>query len=64
MAPVCRASHFSSVRCQAMAIRGVERVWRECVLVAGIAVALYLNSIPGGFVFDDHEAIETNLDVR
>lgn len=36
-----------------------------CVLVAGtVAAALYLNSIPGDFVFDDHEAIETNKDVR
>lgn len=34
------------------------------LLVAGLAVALYANSIPGDFVFDDHEAIENNLDVR
>ena len=34
------------------------------LLVAGLAVALYANSIPGEFVFDDHEAIENNLDVR
>ena len=34
------------------------------LLVAGLAVALYANSIPGEFVFDDHEAIENNMDVR
>ncbi len=44
--------------------RGERGIWRECLLVAGFAAALYLNSIPGGFVFDDHEAIETNKDVR
>lgn len=34
------------------------------VVVAGIAFLLYLNSVPGDFVFDDHEAIESNRDVR
>ncbi len=35
-----------------------------CLAVAGFAAALYLNSLNGEFVFDDHEAIETNVDVR
>ncbi|XP_064394194.1 protein O-mannosyl-transferase Tmtc2-like isoform X2 [Halichondria panicea] len=35
-----------------------------CLAVAGFAAALYLNSLNGEFVFDDHEAIETNMDVR
>jgi len=34
------------------------------LLVAGLAIALYANSVPGEFVFDDHEAIESNMDVR
>lgn len=34
------------------------------MVVAGIAFLLYLNSVPGDFVFDDHEAIESNRDVR
>lgn len=37
---------------------------RSCALVAGVSVLLYLNSLPGEFVFDDHEAIENNKDVR
>ena len=32
--------------------------------VGGVAAALYLNSLWGEFVFDDHEAIENNPDVR
>ena len=35
-----------------------------CATAAVLAAALYLNSINGEFVFDDHEAIETNVDVR
>ena len=36
-----------------------------CLLVVGgVAAALYLNSLWGEFVFDDHEAIENNPDVR
>lgn len=38
---------------------------RLCVLVtACLALALHLNTLPGVFVFDDHEAIENNRDVR
>ena len=29
-----------------------------------VAVCIYANSLPGEFVFDDHEAIENNADVR
>lgn len=29
-----------------------------------VAVFIYANSLPGEFVFDDHEAIENNIDVR
>lgn len=37
----------------------------SCLLaVGGVAAALYLNSLWGEFVFDDHEAIENNPDVR
>ena len=32
--------------------------------VFAIAIFLYWNSIGGEFVFDDHEAIENNPDVR
>ena len=32
--------------------------------MSGVAALLYLNSLPGEFVFDDHEAIENNADVR
>jgi len=32
--------------------------------LAALAALLYLNSLRGGFVFDDHEAIESNVDVR
>ncbi len=35
-----------------------------CLAVGGFAAALYLNSLNGDFVFDDHEAIATNVDVR
>lgn len=40
--------------------------WRVngCLAVAGFAATLYLNSLSGEFVFDDHEAIENNADVR
>jgi hypothetical protein len=38
--------------------------WQGYLLVVSVSALLYLNSIPGGFVFDDHEAIETNKDVR
>ena len=31
---------------------------------AGLALALYANSLPGDFVFDDHSAIQINPDVR
>lgn len=34
------------------------------MLVAVAAAAVYVNSLPGEFVFDDHEAIENNPDVR
>ena len=43
---------------------GEPRKWRGYLLVVCVSVILYLNSIPGAFVFDDHEAIETNKDVR
>ena len=32
--------------------------------IAGLAVALYVNSLGGQFVFDDHSAIQVNPDVR
>ena len=34
------------------------------LVVAVAASAPYLSSLQGGFVFDDHEAVESNLDVR
>ena len=34
------------------------------LLVGTVAALLYLNSLRGEFVFDDHEAIENNPDVR
>ena len=36
----------------------------SCLAVLGLAAALYMNNINGDFVFDDHEAIENNIDVR
>lgn len=36
----------------------------NCLIVGGMAAALYVNSLLGEFVFDDHEAIENNPDVR
>ena len=36
----------------------------RCLVVAGVAAAVYSNSLFGELVFDDHEAIENNLDVR
>ena len=41
-----------------------EERWRGGLLVASVALLIYLNSVPGEFVFDDHEAIEANHDVR
>lgn len=36
----------------------------SCLVVAALAAGLHLNSIEGEFVFDDHEAIENNANVR
>lgn len=43
---------------------GELKKWQGWLAVAAVAALLHLNSIPGGFVFDDHEAIETSRDVR
>lgn len=40
-----------------------HRRFTSSLAVAALAVAAYLNSISGEFVFDDREAIETNPDV-
>jgi hypothetical protein len=46
-------------------IKVTPRTRYGCLLAAGgVAAALYLNSLWGEFVFDDHEAIENNPDVR
>ena len=46
-------------------VKPVRKVHYGCLLaVGGVAAALYLNSLWGEFVFDDHEAIENNPDVR
>ena len=36
----------------------------EVVAVFILAVALYINTLFGEFVFDDHEAVQQNIDVR
>lgn len=36
----------------------------EVVAVFILAVALYINTLFGEFVFDDHEALQQNIDVR
>lgn len=41
-----------------------KRVTYSCMVVGAVAAALYANSLGGEFVFDDHEAIENNPDVR
>lgn len=46
-------------------IKLTRRTRYGCLLaVGGVAAVLYLNSLWGEFVFDDHEAIENNPDVR
>ena len=42
----------------------VMRTTYSCVVVGAVAAAIYANSLGGEFVFDDHEAIENNPDVR
>ena len=41
-----------------------KRTRHGCLLVGVVAAVLYVNSLGGEFVFDDHEAIENNPDVR
>ncbi|XP_048588556.1 protein O-mannosyl-transferase TMTC4 [Nematostella vectensis] len=41
-----------------------SRVTRIKQLVAVVSTLCFLNSLPGELVFDDHEVIATNLDVR
>ena len=38
--------------------------WQNEVLLAGVAVIVYLNSLSGDLVFDDLQAIKENPDVR
>ena len=46
-------------------VKMAKRGHYGCLMaVGGVAAALYLNSLWGEFVFDDHEAIENNPDVR
>lgn len=47
-----------------LASEGELKKWHGYLVVAIVSIVLYLNSLPGEFVFDDHEAIETNKDVR
>ncbi len=47
-----------------MAPNPSHRLLLPSISVVLIAICLYGNSLQGEFVFDDHEAIESNLDVR
>ena len=43
---------------------GKRTRYGSLLLVGTVAALLYANSLGGEFVFDDHEAIENNPDVR
>ena len=52
------------VRLSKKAVLMKRETWLCCSLVAGLSIILYVNTITGEFVYDDHGAIENNKDVR
>jgi len=53
-----------TVLCLCRHRRGVWESHWTVVVVGLAAVAVYSNSLSGGFVFDDNAAVARNLDVR